>query len=62
MATLTKKFDEDLISTRKSLEETRAMVDKEIAGENSALFHFFSRKNSDYQLRRAASFTMQKCC
>lgn len=32
MSTLTRKFGEDLVITKKRLEETRALVNKEIAG------------------------------
>lgn len=32
MSTLDKKFSEDLVITKKRLEETKALVNKEIAG------------------------------
>ena len=32
MSTLNRKFNEDLVITKKRLEETRTLVDKEIAG------------------------------
>lgn len=32
MSTLNRKFNEDLVITKKRLDETRALVDKEIAG------------------------------
>ena len=32
MSTLNRKFSEDLVITKKRLEETRTLVDKEIAG------------------------------
>ena len=32
MSTLNRKFNEDLVITKKRLDETKALVDKEIAG------------------------------
>ena len=40
MSTLNKKFDKNLVITKKKLEETKELVDKEVAGTLSKTFTF----------------------
>lgn len=40
MSTLNKKFDKNLVITKKKLEETKELVDKEVAGTLSKTITF----------------------
>ena len=46
MSTLNRKFNEDLVITKKRLDETRALVNKEIAGLTNNVLIFWTLSRS----------------